>query len=450
MKLQGDDGDTSPEVLLDGEGAYRAALARAAMASERRRTAVVAAFVAVCLAAYLVTLAPASPLPGWMRERLVRQAPLVVGLYAAVIAYELAARAWVGRRLRSGRPLPAAARYANAALEVTAPTVLILGAAAVFDPVESLYTPPTILYLVLIVLMTLQLDWRLCAFAGALAGAQYLAVAAALLPARPAGDGAGSIIADPAHHVLRAGMIVLCGMAAAFVARQLRGQFEQSARAVEERNRAVGIFGQHVSPQVAGWLLSQPLGHGPQVREVCVMFLDIRGFTAFAERRGPEEVMGFLNELFGPMIGTVNRHGGIINKFLGDGFMAVFGAPVPDGGAARHAVKAAMELVAQVTAGGAAVAPGGAPATRIGIGLHTGPAVTGNVGSKGRKEYTVIGGVVNLASRIEQLNKQFDSQVLASDAVFAALPPQERAAAQALGDVPVRGQSAPVTLYRLA
>ena len=243
-------------------------------------------------------------------------------------------------------------------------------------------------------------------------------------------------------------MIFFSGLAAAFLASQLREQFVRSTRAMAQRQHAIGIFGQHVSPQVAERLLSQRVETGPETREVCVMFLDIRNFTAFAERRTPEEVMGYLNRLFGPMIETVNRHGGIINKFLGDGFMAVFGAPVEDGQAACHAVAAAMELVAQVKDNSAMRAA--SPPTRIGIGLHAGPAVTGNLGSAGRKEYTVIGGVVNLASRIEQLNKQYDSQVLASENVVSALAAGEGGSAEWLGEVPIRGQTVPVTLFRLA
>jgi adenylate cyclase len=235
-------------------------------------------------------------------------------------------------------------------------------------------------------------------------------------------------------------------LAAAFIADRVRWQLEQSVRSLGERNRAISLFGQHVSPQVAERLLSQHVDVGPEIREVCVMFLDIRGFTAFSDGRSPGEVMDYLNSLFGFMVEIVNRHNGIINKFLGDGFMAIFGAPVEDGESPRHAVAAAMEIVKQVEEMN--VRSGGPP-TRIGIGLHAGRAVTGNVGSAHRKEYTVIGDVVNLASRIEQLNKQFDSRVLASEPVYAAMT-HNGVKAEPLGPTAIRGSEAKINLFQLA
>src|SRR6185295_5814340 len=103
---------------------------------------------------------------------------------------------------------------------------------------------------------------------------------------------------------------------------------------------------------------------------------------------------------------SIDRHGGFINKFLGDGFMAIFGAPLDDAAAAQHAVAAAREVLAEIDRRGLADSPW---PLRIGIGLHAGPAVTGNVGSPRRKEFTAIGDTVNLAARIEQLNKEFGS-----------------------------------------
>jgi adenylate cyclase len=189
------------------------------------------------------------------------------------------------------------------------------------------------------------------------------------------------------------------------------------------------------------------VGLGGEARHVCLMFLDIRDFTTFSEKRRPEEVVHYLNSLFEFMIESVNRHDGIINKFLGDGFMAVFGAPVSDGEDSRHAVEAALEIVARVDELNAAAR---IPPTRIGIGLHAGEAVTGNVGSAQRKEYTIIGDVVNLASRIEQLNKQFNSQLLVSEVVWQAINQDVKKEATPLGPVHVKGHEALVQVYQLA
>jgi adenylate cyclase len=146
------------------------------------------------------------------------------------------------------------------------------------------------------------------------------------------------------------------------------------------------------------------------------------------------------------MVESVNRHHGIVNKFLGDGFMAVFGAPLSDGRDSHNAVAASREIVARVAEENAR---GELPPTRIGIGLHAGQAVTGNVGSTRRKEYTIIDDTVNLASRIEQLNKEHGSQILVSETVYGALG-DEAGEAVALGPISVRGLEEPVAVYRLA
>jgi adenylate cyclase len=193
-------------------------------------------------------------------------------------------------------------------------------------------------------------------------------------------------------------------------------------------------------------LLSQEVELGGEVRHVCVMFLDIEGFTTFSESRRPEEVVEYLNSLFAFMIDSVNHHHGIVNKFLGDGFMAVFGAPISDTRDRRNAVAASLEIIKKVEAMSASgeIAP-----TRIRIGLHAGEAVTGNVGSTARKEYTIIGDVVNLASRLEQLNKQFGSRVLVSETVADGLDGTVEQLTPH-GAIQVKGREQPVQVYELA
>jgi adenylate cyclase len=176
------------------------------------------------------------------------------------------------------------------------------------------------------------------------------------------------------------------------------------------------------------------------------MFLDIRNFTSFAEKRAPEEVVNYLESLFEFMIEIVNRHHGVINKFLGDGFMAVFGAPLSEGSDCLNAIAAAQEILTRVDI---EVANGRVLATRVGIGLHAGEAVTGSIGTALRREYAVIGDVVNLASRIEQLNKQFDSQFLISETVWEASL-DSLAEALPMGAVQVKGRQAPIQIYQVA
>jgi adenylate cyclase len=369
----------------------------------------------------------------------------LVLFWSAALGYETAVFSLLTFLVRRKRQLPTIGRFANAFVETSLPTVGILVVAQGLNPVLALFQPPTSFYFVFILLATLRLDRRLCAFTGLVAAVEYALLAFRAVQLNTDSSLGPELTGVPLH-IARATVFLLAGIIAGFVASQIRTQLENSFRTVQERNRVVSTFGQHVSPAVVDKLLSQDVELGGEVRYVCLMFLDIRDFTSFSEKRRPEEVVDYLNGLFAFMIESVNRHNGIVNKFLGDGFMAVFGAPIDDGRASQNAVAAALEIVEGVDHFNA---EGTMPPTRIGIGLHAGEAVTGNVGSSLRKEYTIIGNVVNLASRIEQLNKQFSSRLLVSEPVLSALnePPGQ---AKSLGSVEVRGQERPVMLYQLA
>jgi adenylate cyclase len=199
-----------------------------------------------------------------------------------------------------------------------------------------------------------------------------------------------------------------------------------------------------VSPQVVERLLAAGPTAATDTRRVAVMFVDIRGFTAAASTRTPQQVVDRLDAAFAVLVDIVDRNGGIVNKFLGDGFLALFGAPFEDPNAAAHAVTAAREMLAAIEQHNV----GSDWPLRIGIGLHLGNVVAGSVGSPRRKEYTVIGDTVNLASRIEGLNKELGSQLLISNAVHQAIGNVEGAVS--LGEVPVRGYQQPIRVWRLA
>ena len=221
----------------------------------------------------------------------------------------------------------------------------------------------------------------------------------------------------------------------------------ENARLHDERNQILRLFGQHTSPAIAEELLrAGPDPATSRRQHVCVMFLDIRGFMTFSEKNSPEAVVDYLNTLFEFMIKLVNRYHGIIHQLLGDGFMAIFGAPLSHGNDSRNAVKAALAIIDRVRA---ACAVGRIPPTRVGIGLHAGEVVAGTVGSVIHKEYKVTGDVVNLAARIEQLTKQYDAQLLVSDAVWNALDP-DQFEGDSIGAVDVRGRAGAVHLYKLA
>ncbi len=379
-----------------------------------------------------------------MRARLSLALPLAVVVPA--LAFELWVRSLLVRAIARGTSIPLAIRLLWVFVELLVPTAILLVLCLVAHPAEALVAPPFMVYAALIALSVLSLDLRVCLAAGIFAAAQYLTLYWVFVYNGP--PHSAFVLTAPMAAMARAFVMVLVGGLTGIAARELRRRCLDSLQALEEKRQVLDVFGQHVSPRVVDKLLQQhSTALSSETRNVCVMFLDIRNFTTFAEGRTPGQVVDFLNHLFSFMIEEVDRHDGIINKFLGDGFMAVFGAPLSDGKDCRNAVAASRAIVQRLHG---EVAAGRLPVTRIGIGLHTGEAVTGQVGSVTRKEYTVIGDVVNLASRIESLSKAHDAQILVSDAVRDAAGHDLLADATDLGEVAVKGRAQPVRVYRVA
>ncbi len=218
-------------------------------------------------------------------------------------------------------------------------------------------------------------------------------------------------------------------------------EFNRMIGELREKERLRETFGLHVGAAAAEEILKRDPGLGGQAREVTVLFGDIRNFTARTAAQSAERTVAWLNQFFTAMVEIIeSRHGGMVNKFLGDGFMALFGAS----GAADHAsqaVRAGRDMLAQLAA---------APelATQIGIGIHTGPAIVGNIGSAQRLEFTAIGDTVNLASRIEGLTKALGRPLLFSAATRARL--DAGLAAAGVGAQAVKGLAEPVEIYTLA
>jgi len=219
-----------------------------------------------------------------------------------------------------------------------------------------------------------------------------------------------------------------------------RNKFE-----IENKKRAIALFGQQVSKEVALELLSDTFKTGSKKIFACIMFLDIREFTLFAQNKEPSEIIQYQNDVFGFMIDTVSKHHGIINQFMGDGFMATFGAPASSGNDCQNAVNASLEIVALLSE---KCDLGEMPLTKIGIGLHAGNIVTGNVGTAERKQYSITGNTVILASRIEQLNKKYKSEILISMEVFESLD-QKNIKMEKLGSNKVKGRDEPIEIVRL-
>jgi adenylate cyclase len=242
-------------------------------------------------------------------------------------------------------------------------------------------------------------------------------------------------------------LLIVAGILAAGVWRSRRLVLRQAVAARERANLA-----RYFAPTMVDRLAQadQPLG-AVRAQPVAVLFADIAGFTRLAEREAPERVIALLRDFHTRLEAAVFEHHGTLDKYLGDGIMATFGTPDAGPDDAGNALAAAGAMLASIDAWNRGRVAQGEPPIRLSIGIHYGDVVLGDVGSVRRLEFAVIGDVVNVASRLEELSRQLDTRLVVSDAVVeasrgraAALAGLDRAAPQAL-----RGRSAPVALWVL-
>ncbi len=212
------------------------------------------------------------------------------------------------------------------------------------------------------------------------------------------------------------------GIAAAVVWLTVR-----SVRSVEEgfrRLRIEATFGRHVAPAVRDHLLAVAANDelGGARCEVTVLFFDLRGSTKYAAERGPAEMVSELNELFAGVVPVIEANNGLVNRFLGDGFLAIFGWPEsPPEGHAQAAMNAAVGMLAAMPVVNASRAARQLTPWRIGCAIHTGEVLCGNVGVRSRTEFTFMGSTINRAAHMERLNKEMGTQVVFSEATLSGL-----------------------------
>ena len=225
----------------------------------------------------------------------------------------------------------------------------------------------------------------------------------------------------------------------------LLGEFNNMIRGLKEKEKLRQTFGLHVGERAAEQILKRDPGLSGVQQEITVMFVDIRSSTAQAAMMKPAEVVEMLNDFFRVTVRVVEQHGGMVNKYLGDGFMALFGAGDFAGNHADAAVGAGCDILISLDKLNQELAGHGREPIRIGVGLHTGPAIVGSIGSPQRLEFTAIGNTVNVASRIESLTKTVGRPLLLTAEVRAllsvefpleVLPPQQ-----------VRGIDEPMTVF---
>ena len=226
----------------------------------------------------------------------------------------------------------------------------------------------------------------------------------------------------------------------------MRRRLRSRLRLYQERHVLRDTFSRYVSPELCEEILKNPglLALGGRRQEVTVLFADIRNFTSMSEAMAPEAVVEVLNTYFTEMVDLVFKYQGTLDKFVGDALMAVFGVPLPLPQAATRAVECALAMQRHLRQMQAA---GQTPIQGMRIGINTGEAIVGNIGSNKRMDFTVVGDAVNVAARLQELAKEVDADTLISQATFQALEGQFQTVPEP--SVVLRGRKEPTITYRL-
>jgi adenylate cyclase len=230
---------------------------------------------------------------------------------------------------------------------------------------------------------------------------------------------------------------------------ELGNAMNQMAEGLEEKERLKSGFAHYVSQHVLERIVKAK-GSAKlegERRKITVFFSDIRGFTHFAEQMPPEEVVTLLNEYFKTMLDIIVKHNGMLDKLIGDGIMAEFGAPVEDPEQERNAVLTAVEMYQALEQLRDKWKKEGKPEIAIGIGIHTGEAIVGSIGSEERMQYTAVGDTVNVASRLEQITKEGQYPIIISESTFKAL--KDEFPYKPLGSMTLPGREHPINAYAI-
>lgn len=369
-------------------------------------------------------------------------------LLAGLFIYEMTTNRILDYRARKfGKSIHPNFKYVNAFIELAIITVMLYVYTVYFHHNSLLSDIIMVsLYYLIVFLSAFYLDKYISIVTGIITACSYTVLH--LISKNP-GSSTDMIeeILYNKYFVYATGILLfLCGIAAAFMANQLHKGIQRTVDLVEEENKLFNLFSRQISKEVAEELLDKDGKVPSELRFVSVMFIDIRNFTVYAESQKPEAIVEFQNIFFGIITGVVHKYEGIVNQFLGDGCMITFGAPVTVENPAANAINAALEInkIIDEKIEKLEIHP-----ITIGIGVHCGQAVTGNIGTILKSEYSITGGVVILAARIEAENKTFHSKILISKDALAAAS-VNGINPEAMGASHLKGWSHPVELYKLA
>lgn len=343
---------------------------------------------------------------------------------------------WV---VRKGRYFPWLT-YLNVALQVSLISAVFVVDAKLIGPVFAMSSLGPVLYPLIIALTALRTRPWLCVFAGFLSSLQFLLIYAGLRSG-PGGDLlVQSMSLDWGVTLMKVSVLIGVGVGAGLAAHRFARKTQRSVAAALRITALQKVFGRYVSPTIAEAAL-QPDALSSRRTKAVVMFGDLRNFTHFCTTREAEEVVAMLNQYFEVTCRCIEAEGGIVNKFIGDGFLAFFGVLSSQADAEVSAVRAALRLQREVTP---ILASFG---LRAGFAISSGPVIAGEIGSIERCEFSIIGEAVNRASRLEGLNAGLGTTCLITEEIAAIIG--SRFGIREWGAQQIKGLPEPVRVFEV-
>lgn len=365
--------------------------------------------------------------------------PLIIIATTTMIITFAIGRMWVKKLQKHNKRLPKKYYWYTVVLEVSMPSAWLIVASHVEQTSALIDSPIIFLYFILIIVSSLHLDFWVSAAMGLLIAVFFLGYTYWVTETFPLDFHLPMVV-----YYMRSLMYFFAGICAGLVANELKVRLTRTNREIREKEEIEGLFNQQVSKEMVV-ALKEKRDFSARL-DVTILFLDIRDFTQRVQHLSPEAVNKFQNEFFSPVIELINESKGIVNQITGDGLMATFGAPVTDKthyNCAWMAVEKILEFMEQFRQERKEHAD-----LEIGMGLHCGEVLVGNIGTETRKQLSVSGTPVIIASRIEQLNKDLNSTVLISRELFD-LVQDKIASFESKGLVKMKGLDEEVELIKV-
>ena len=336
---------------------------------------------------------------------------VVIGWMLSFLLFEIISLGILSRYFKKKVDLPSSIKTINTILEASFPGILLFLLITLEESPIFLDSPLIFFYFILLSLAALNLQLKHTIILGVISTLSYLSVT--ILAIWTYDKQHDILHFPPALYIARSFFMFMAFAGATLVAREFKKWLNLSLDWRNKSMEAERLFGQQVSGPIAQTLLE---GNDlVKSSEVTIMFIDIRGYSRFAEHKSPAEIIEFQNNFFNPIITVINEADGIVNQILGDGLMATFGAPIS---VEHHAQKAYDCALAIFDIIDVQIKEKRIPVTKIGVGINTGEVVMGNIGNELRKQFSISGHTVNIAARIEQANKEFECEFLLSKSTY--------------------------------